>query len=96
MPPPAPRARKAEPTTTVGSTNGAVTRALARERPGNEKRETAQVMGAAATRVRATERTDCHTENHSALLIPESASTSPKAPNAPSSPRERPRMRARG
>ena len=58
------RLKNAAPTTTVGRTNGTVTSDLTNDRPGNSKRESAQVRGIAAISVRTVEATACPSVNH--------------------------------
>jgi hypothetical protein len=79
-----PRATNAVPTTTVGRTNGTVTRAVAKRLPRNSKWDTAQVMGAAVRTVSSVDTVACHRVNHAiltslaaTLLVPMLNSDSP-------------------
>src|SRR5660398_334959 len=61
-------AKKAEPTTTVGSTKGTVTAARQRLRPGKSYRAKKYAPGRATINVRIVDTTACQTVNHATLL----------------------------
>ncbi len=62
--PPGPsRARKATPTTTVGSTNGTISNAHRTRLPGNSNRPKSAAMGNATTRVTTVEAVASHKVN---------------------------------
>ncbi len=62
--PPGPsRARKATPTTTVGSTNGTISRAHSTRLPGNSNRPNSAAMGRATTRVTRVDAVASHSVN---------------------------------
>lgn len=61
--------RNAIATTTVGSTNGMVTRVRTRPRPGKSKRETAQVTGRPTASVSRVDTTACQVVNQTAWSV---------------------------
>src|SRR5660398_260746 len=61
-------AKKAEPTTTVGSTKGTVTAARKRLRPGKSYRAKTYAPGRATITVRIVDTTACQTVNHATFL----------------------------
>jgi hypothetical protein len=86
-----PSATNADPTTTVGSTNGTVTSARTRERPGNEKWDTTAVSGIATKKVSSVETVACHSVNQTTERVVGDVRTSANPP-----PNDIARMRATG
>ncbi len=82
------RSRNAVATTTVGSTKGTRTSALASARPGKSNRARTQASGSPSSSVRTVETAACQTVNHSTRSVASEASTSVGRPPSPS-PRAR-------
>ena len=79
-------ARKADPTTRVGSTNGMVMAARSSDRPGKSYRAKTYAAGMATMRVRAVETIACHKVNQATPRNDGFPNTSPNAASGPPSP----------